>query len=584
MNKRYILFNLFLLAILAAKAQSYLECDFKYGIPDDYILIDNDNNNPSASMANMGFTVGKAWIAAIPNGESQPAACSTSWYSPAGTADDWMITPLIEVKDENAILSWRAKAGHKQIRDGYMVCISESEDADMNTFTQIFDIAAEEANWTYHTIDLSAYKGKSIRVAFVNNSTDKSYLFISNIYIGAKTDVFMKCSLNDITALTGGHTVSGKVYTRNTGTENYTIGLEYNGNTYTEDFTAALGAGEEMEFTLSNCISIGWYETVPYKLWVKNNNGEYMLEQTITSYPRKVVCDDVTGTWCGYCIRGIVALDNLRENYADRAIGIAVHQGDVMMDQVTGYGEGLSRVAPWSGLPAGSINRSRTCDPGNFERELMTVFNAEKIYVAMSVEAEHDIETRTVRAKTGLWFAADHQNEDLRLAYVVIENRVHQPGNSLYNQKNYYSGGGYGPMGGYENLPEIIPSDMMYYDEVVRAYVEEFNGIAYSVPENIFADDEITHEIEFTLTDNILVDANTELIVMLIDQKDKHVVNAEKIKLGEADPTGVILYPNNINITETTRYNIQGIQQAQPVKGLNIIRYSDGTIKKEIIK
>lgn len=38
------------------------------------------------------------------------------------------------------------------------------------------------------------------------------------------------------------------------------------------------------------------------------------------------------------------------------------------------------------------------------------------------------------------------------------------------------------------------------------------------------------------------------------------------------------------NPTEIERYNINGVQIKEPIKGINIIRFSDGTTRKEIIK
>ena len=45
------------------------------------------------------------------------------------------------------------------------------------------------------------------------------------------------------------------------------------------------------------------------------------------TYDRVTVVEEGTGTWCGWCVRGIVALEYMRENYPDKFIGIGVHYG-----------------------------------------------------------------------------------------------------------------------------------------------------------------------------------------------------------------------------------------------------------------
>jgi hypothetical protein len=43
-------------------------------------------------------------------------------------------------------------------------------------------------------------------------------------------------------------------------------------------------------------------------------------------YERKVVVEELTGTACGWCPRGLVGMKMLRDLYGDRFIGVAVHQ------------------------------------------------------------------------------------------------------------------------------------------------------------------------------------------------------------------------------------------------------------------
>ena len=42
--------------------------------------------------------------------------------------------------------------------------------------------------------------------------------------------------------------------------------------------------------------------------------------------PRNVVVEEFTGTGCGWCPRGLVGMEKLRQTFGDRFIGIGIHQ------------------------------------------------------------------------------------------------------------------------------------------------------------------------------------------------------------------------------------------------------------------
>ena len=56
----------------------------------------------------------------------------------------------------------------------------------------------------------------------------------------------------------------------------------------------------------------------------------------------RVVGEEATGTWCGWCPRGAVALNWMDHDYEGYWQGIAVHNGDPMSD--ADYDNGLYYV------------------------------------------------------------------------------------------------------------------------------------------------------------------------------------------------------------------------------------------------
>ena len=360
------------------------------------------------------------------------------------------------------------------------------------------------------------------------------------------------------TELTDGFTVE---YSLGQGTDYEKILVQH--------FPATLQPGDQMRFTLDDTFELPFHEAVTYNATITADQNRYSTEGRLTSYPRRVVCEEGTGTWCGWCVRGLVALDSLNKHCNDWTIGIAAHQGDPMANS---YIEHLTYYLD-SGYPAGNVCRSVRTDPGKFPSVALQVYNGIETLVAMQTEATTNFDNRTVSCSTNLWFADNYDAADFRLGYVVIENNVHVPGDSRYNQNNAYSGGKSGPMGGYENKPSPVPSDEMWYQEVARAYVDDFNGVAGSVPAQIVADETISFDKEFALPDGILNDRNCELVVMLINQTDESIVNAVKVKLrGEGEATGIeeMSQHPTTNCSEKI-YDLQGRQvDAAAAKGLYI--------------
>lgn len=52
----------------------------------------------------------------------------------------------------------------------------------------------------------------------------------------------------------------------------------------------------------------------------------------------------------------------------------------------------------------------------------------------------------------------------------------------------------------------------------------------------------------------------------------------------EYDVTGIDSVLTSEKNKENSRYSVNGIRLGQPTKGLNIVKYSDGSIRKEIVK
>ncbi|MEM9458722.1 MAG: choice-of-anchor J domain-containing protein [Myxococcota bacterium] len=161
-----------------------LDEDFEFGaLRPGWTVIDVDGNtpNPTVDFVTDAFVVTDESEAGI-----NYAAYSTSWYSPVGQADDWLVTPQITLGPAS-VLSWQAVAPDPMFPDGYEVRISTAGPtvADLLANPVLLDVPAEADAYTPRSVDLAlaGYANQSVYLAFRNNSNDQFLLLIDDIEV-----------------------------------------------------------------------------------------------------------------------------------------------------------------------------------------------------------------------------------------------------------------------------------------------------------------------------------------------------------------------------------------------------------------
>lgn len=579
-------------AIMVASHSSaqdtYFTTGFDDGIPSTFALYDQDGRIPSTDMQKLGFAVGTPWITIIePDTDGNKVACSTSWYKNAGTSDDWMITGAIEIKSEKAVLRWRSRASDKDYHDGMAVYISDKGNAveDFDTSAPVYSAKKENYAWTEHSVDLSIYNGKTVYIAFVNNSKDANCLYIDDLFVGIPSKVEMTLDLGRVIHSYGTVSVGGKAYaTDGQSHHGFTVGYRYNNKTVEQKFDTDIPADETVDFAFDTPIEIERNQTILYDAWIKCDGDSTGISAKTSAYPLKLVAEEVTGTWCGYCIRGIVGMKNMNEKYPDTFIGIAIHNDsspkwpDAMAAGVEDYHDYIYNSCNISGYPhcVFSRNPNYSIDPANMEIYYNGIMNSTDNYCGIELKANYDAETKKITADTDIYFAQKQNNTNYRLAYVVVENNVHRTHKDLglddnvatgYEQCNYYAGNSQGEMGGFENKPATIPPEQMWYNDVARTIYPEPKGEEGVIPTDMAEGDHFTHQVTFDMPSSVLAPSNTEIIVLLLD-KNEIIVNADKVK-AEGIETGISIVRSAAN-DNNVYYNMEGMRVNGNAKGLLI--------------
>ncbi|MBR4297751.1 MAG: hypothetical protein IKT82_06150 [Bacteroidaceae bacterium] len=243
----------------------------------------------------------------------------------------------------------------------------------------------------------------------------------------------------------------------------------------------------------------------------------------VETYERKIVVEKSTGTWCGYCPRGILGFRTMYEKYPDNFIGIAIHNDDMYSPTYIYY--------VWQrldGYPDCELNRKHHIDPNEMSLENYYLFEIDKATARIQMTAQWENEQRTKAViYTTTRFAHD-RDEEFRIAYVVTENSV-----GPYLQANNYSGGTF-DMGGFEKEDSRV---YMLHDHVARS-ISTLNGESESVPSQPKARTDYQHEYVLTLPDNIQNKENIELIVLLINQSTGEIENADVKKFADIQAFG----------------------------------------------
>lgn len=342
---------------------------------------------------------------------------------------------------------------------------------------------------------------------------------------------------------------------------------------------------------------------------------------------RVSVVEEQTGTWCGWCPRGHVALDLLNKQLGDKVVTLAGHYTNsesqvdpmnILGDNITSQAEAfadygwvamnLSSMLGGGGFPGAMFDRLIAADPyvgintkkgkkGTYE------FGATALVKAI----QEQIPSEADFSMTASW--ADDKNTDIKVdltttfnydrfgsfpygvAFVLSENGMTGKG-ATWKQLNYYS-----KLAGVNGASDFNNPDMAAwfkggsyvsttYDNVV---VQAWNPIGNAAIVDKSQTDIIKGEaIPFSATLKVNSDLiqnydNLTLSALLVNLKSYAVVNAAKVVLGKC-AAGIEDVNSEANNNVVSRYNVNGMRINGAQKGLNIVKLANGKVVKMAVK
>jgi hypothetical protein len=246
----------------------------------------------------------------------------------------------------------------------------------------------------------------------------------------------------------------------------------------------------------------------------------------------KVVLEEFTGSWCGWCPDGAIIMEDLIAANPGTVIGISVHDGDAME-----YAEGIRSEFGVSAYPNGMVDRKvfpGEADEPHSRGQRTANVNAQLTRytpVEVSVDQTYDAATRIITATVTADFV-DFAAGDMRFVMAVTEDNLTGSGTG-YDQVNYLNGTA-GHL--YEGAGDPIVG--FSHGHVLRANEPGVFGNAGVIPSSVSPGS--TYSETFTYVIPTTYDETEISVIGFVSYSnpgaigEREILNADEKKLSEA--------------------------------------------------
>ena len=306
----------------------------------------------------------------------------------------------------------------------------------------------------------------------------------------------------------------------------------------------------------------------------------------------KVLIEKYTAMWCPTCPTGIVGIERTKMNYGDKVIVLESHSQDPLTSKDYKDLDNLHR-----NLPRATVDRDPVIGDVNPYLGSERQSNEAKYGLGYDIEEQMAIapvvelkigggivdKEITVKANITTLYTGD---ANLGVSYIVTQDGLSNPN---WKQQNSL------PI--YYRDHEVIQIEPLWepwfngevevpgvvYDDVIRCASEPLKGHMDVIPSQVEEEKTYTGEHVFDMSKykKIKEYDNMNLCVIVIDNNTGKIVNSAIVKLSEANAIDDVA---SDNVTEVARYSIDGQRITTPAKGINIVKFSDGSVRKVMIK
>ena len=343
----------------------------------------------------------------------------------------------------------------------------------------------------------------------------------------------------------------------------------------------------------------------PNEIQASVEGSIFVLSETAQRTP---LVEEYTGTWCGWCPRGMVGLEKIAEDFKGKVIPIAIHNGDPMeIDAYTGV-----IASSISGFPSMLIDRAADVDPyyGSSETSYGVKDDVEAAFQNLAAgtiavkAAWADKELTRINIETQTKMMYSEAEPSVAIGYVVVADGLSGKGRE-WAQSNYYSGDEEAAEGDAELMKLVEQGEYiigMEFNHVAVAAWGVEKGVEGSITGAITAGQNVTSTFKADLataligtsrlsddpTDHVTVadlvaGRDLQVVAILFNKQSGEVINAAEVAVagfGEDAIAGI----DAAEAQPVATYNLAGQQIARQKRGVNIIRLSNGKALKVLVK
>lgn len=320
---------------------------------------------------------------------------------------------------------------------------------------------------------------------------------------------------------------------------------------------------------------------------------------------RLSVVEEVTGTRCGFCPRGWVGMEYMRNNFPGKFAGICFHQYN-NDDPMANYNYAHLDLV---GAPNCAIDRSSgAIDPYNGSGYYPTILGNFADYQRLvpdvevkSIEAELTTDTKYVVAHAETEFLADA--EGYSIAYVLTADGLKAPkgGNAIeWAQTNYFHSMAPESVTK-DDLPDLAlfcqggkyGSEYVYltYNDVMIASSYNAQGklLTEALPNTVKANEVVktSYELKIPTTDKLLkaLDYDNLFVTVLVIDNKGRIANAGRTRVSiPFDIVGIVAPQRETDVQNSATYDLSGRRISANAKGVSIRRENDGSVRKTIMR
>lgn len=242
-------------------------------------------------------------------------------------------------------------------------------------------------------------------------------------------------------------------------------------------------------------------------------------------FVHKVIIEDVTGTWCGWCPRVAEAIVRVKDHpKGSFVIPVAIHGNDSMA--IPSILNPFGTRFQVTGFPFALINRSAKWEgdqPNNKSAVLNKIQNDSPIGIKISSNLNVDGSNGSGSGTVTASFKFSQGYENLKYVVYVLEKGIVKQNDPQHNYTSYFGGG--------STLPNFVHNDVVR--AVSGSVLGNDLGTVSSGQEVVKDNQQVAYNL---FTKNL---QNVEIVVFVTDASGK-VLNAQVAHANETDRKSVV--------------------------------------------